>query len=106
MTDVTEGGANIFDDLGLANADELAAKAELMRRIHAIVKRRRLTQRAAADLLGLKQPDVSLLMRGRVAGFSTERLIRCLNALGRDVDIVVRPARRAGKRATVRVVAA
>lgn len=99
---------NIFAALGRPDADELLAKAELAREIERLIKERGLTQTAAARILGVTQPDVSDLFRGRLGGFSMERLYRFLNALGRDVQIVVQPtprARPAGIRALVKVTA-
>jgi predicted XRE-type DNA-binding protein len=87
---VTEGTGNVFEDLGLPEAAALQVKAELTRQIHNIIHRRKLTQAAAARLLGLKQPDVSDLMRGRFIGFSTDRLLKLLNALDRDVEIIIK----------------
>lgn len=99
------GSGNVFADLGFANAGELLARAELLRQLTHIVERRRLTQADVARLLGLKQPDVSKLVRGRfLRRFSTDRLMRFLTALGHDVDIVVRPKVRGRKPAQLRVV--
>ena len=93
---VTEGARNVFADLGLPDADELLAKARLASTISDIITGRHLTQAAAAELLGTTQPNVSNLVNGRLEGFSLERLARFLNALDRDVEIVVkrRPASR------------
>jgi len=87
---VTEGSGNVFADLGLPDADELLAKARLASAISDIIAGRRLTQAAAAELLGTSQPNVSNLVNGRLEGFSLERLARFLNELGRDVEIVVK----------------
>ncbi|MFI5399405.1 MAG: helix-turn-helix domain-containing protein [Candidatus Binatia bacterium] len=95
-------GDNIFADLGRSDADELLAKAELARTIRHLIATRGLTQAAAAGLLGITQPDVSNLHRGRLAGFSMERLYRFLNSLGLDVEIVVQPKPRSRGRARVR----
>ena len=84
---------NVFADLGLNNPEELLAKAELVQRIADIIAERKLTQVRAAKLLGIDQPKVSALLRGKLDGFSTDRLFRFLNALGRDVEIVIRPAK-------------
>jgi len=94
---VTVGSGNVFADLGFANPDEELLKAKLIREIRAIIKRRKLTQAKAATLLGLKQPDVSALVTGRVGKFSIDRLVRCLGRLNYRVDIVIRekPVRRA-----------
>ena len=104
MKRVTESSGNVFADLGLPDPDGLAARAELTRRIVAVVRARALSQRAAAKLLGLRQPDVSLLLRGRWTRFSTDRLLRCLRALGQDVRIVIRPKPR--PRAPARLIVA
>lgn len=97
----TAGSENIFADLGFANPEEELLKAKLIRELRAIIKRRKLTQSKAAELLGLKQPDVSALITGRVAKFSIDRLVRCLDRLNYRVDVVIRhkPARRAAARA-------
>ncbi len=97
---VTVGSGNIFADLGFANPEEELLKAKLVREIRAIIKRRKLTQATAAAMLGLKQPDVSALVNGRVDKFSIDRLVRCLGRLDYKVDVVVRPRpRRASSRA-------
>jgi len=88
---VTLSSGNIFADLGLPDADHLLAKADLAIEISSIIEDRGLTQAEAAEIMGVDQPKVSALVRGRLDGFSMERLYRFLNALGRDVEIVVRP---------------
>ena len=93
---VERSSGNVFADLGLKNAEELLAKAELVQRISDIIAERKLTQVRAAKLLGIDQPKVSALLRGKLDAFSTDRLFRFLNALGRDVEIVIRPARQEG----------
>ncbi len=89
--EVYSSSGNVFADLGLPNADELLIKAQLADQISDLISERNLTQIEAAKILGLDQPKVSALMRGRLAGFSTERLFRLLNALGQDVEIRVVP---------------
>jgi predicted XRE-type DNA-binding protein len=106
MKQVTEGSGNVFKDLEFANSKELLAKAELARQVYLIIKKRGLTQTAAANLLGMKQPDVSLLMRGRLSRFSTDRLIQLLNVLDRDVEIVVKRKSSSKGKGSVRVIAA
>jgi predicted XRE-type DNA-binding protein len=81
----------VFADLGLPNPELALAKAELVQRIRALITARKLTQAKAAALLGLDQPKVSALVRGRVAGYSLDRLFRFLNALGQRVEISVHP---------------
>jgi len=102
---IEEGSGNVFADLGLANADELESKAQLAHRIGEIVRGRHLTQAQAAEVLGATQPMVSKLLNGQLHGFSMERLVRFLNALDRDVEIVVRrrPRSRDHGRTRVRV---
>jgi predicted XRE-type DNA-binding protein len=91
---VTEGTGNVFADLGLPNADQELLKAKLTLQIYRIIKQRGLTQARAAEVLGIKQPHVSLLMRNRAGTFSVGRLIDFLTALGQDVEITVRPTRK------------
>lgn len=93
---VERGGGNVFADLNFPDADAHLLKAELVSRIDGIVRQRGITQTEAARLLGLSQPDVSRLLRGDFRAYSLERLFRLLNALGRDVDIVIRKPRSAG----------
>lgn len=89
--EVEESSGNVFADLGLPEPEARLAKADLAIAITREVRRRDLTQQQAADLLGVAQPDVSNLMRGRLSGYSIERLTRLLNALGHDVEIRIRP---------------
>ncbi|MBI2071560.1 MAG: XRE family transcriptional regulator [Gemmatimonadetes bacterium] len=95
---------NVFADLGLAHPEEELAKAQLVLQIVEIIRARGLTQTAASRVLELPQPKVSLLFRGQVTGFSTDRLIRLLNRLDQDVDIVVRSKPSVRRVARVRVV--
>lgn len=92
---IEESSGNVFADLGLKNPEELLAKAELVHRVCDIIAERKLTQVRAAKLLGIDQPKISALMRGKLDGFSLDRLFRFLNALGSDVEISIRPARQA-----------
>jgi phage-related protein/predicted XRE-type DNA-binding protein len=94
---------NVFADLQLPASDELVAKAALAAQITSIATHRHLTQQETAGLLGTTQPKVSELFAGKLAGFSMERLIRFLNALDRDVCIVVSPKPRRRERGTLRV---
>jgi predicted XRE-type DNA-binding protein len=91
------GSGNVFADIGLPNAEEHLVKAQLVYKISRIMKDRRLTQVEAAGIFGVKQPDVSKMLRGDFRQFSVERLLNFLVALGHDVDIAVKPHR--GKRA-------
>jgi predicted XRE-type DNA-binding protein len=85
------GSGNVFADIGLPNADEHLIKAQLVYKIDALMKARNLKQAEAAQLFGVKQPDVSKMLRGDFRQFSVERLMRFLVALGQDVEIVVKP---------------
>ena len=102
---VARGSGNVFADLGLAKPEERLAKAELARAIGRAIEERSLTQREAAALMGIDQPKVSHVLRGRLADFSTERLMSFLMGLGRDVEIVVRPAPQSRKRGRLHVAA-
>jgi predicted XRE-type DNA-binding protein len=88
---VTPSSGNVFADLGFAEPEEELTKAQLASHIRQIVKRRGLTQVAAAALMGIDQPKVSALLNGRLANFSSERLMRLLTALGQDVEITLKP---------------
>ena len=89
-TAVERGSGNVFADLGFPDADAHLVKAGLVSRIDDIVRDRGLTQTEAGRLMGLSQPDVSRLLRGDFREYSLERLFRLLNALGRDIDIIIR----------------
>jgi predicted XRE-type DNA-binding protein len=82
---------NVFADLGRPNAAEAMVKADLARQIGTIIRDMDLTQTGAARILGVDQPKVSALLRGRLSGFSIDRLIRYAAALGQDVHILIRP---------------
>ncbi len=88
----TRSSGNVFEDLQVRAPSEALAKSELAAIIAQALRARRLTQTAAAHLLGVDQPKVSELLRGRLTRFSTERLLLFLLRLGRDVEIVVRGA--------------
>ncbi|MEX1181992.1 MAG: helix-turn-helix transcriptional regulator [Gemmatimonadota bacterium] len=105
-TRVTPSSGNVFADLGLSNADELLAKAELVRQIGTAIEARSLTQKEAAQVIGTTQPKVSDLLRGRLTGFSMDRLIRFLNALDHDVEIIVKQKPRSRDHGSVKVRAA
>ena len=100
----TRSSGNVFADLGFPRSDELLAKAALADQIAGIVKHRHLTQKETARVLGTGQPKVSELLAGKLDGFSIERLIRYLNALDGDVQIVVTPKPRSRDHATLRVI--
>jgi predicted XRE-type DNA-binding protein len=91
---IEEGSGNIFADLGFANPEQEQIKAHLTLQIYRTLKKRGLTQAKAGEILGVKQPHVSNLMRGRSGNFSVGRLMEFLTALGQDVEITVRPTRK------------
>ena len=103
---IEQGSGNVFADLGYPNAEEALTKARLAQRITEILEKKRLTQIQAAKLLGIDQPKVSKLLRGQLREFSTDRLLRFLNALDQDVEIVIKRKPRSKRQARVSVIAA
>ena len=101
---VTSSSGNVFADIGVAEPEEELAKAQLASRIREVVRRSRLTQVAAAAVMGIDQPKVSALLNGRLTNFSSERLMRLLTRLGQDVEIVVKTKPRRRQRGRIRVV--
>lgn len=87
----TESSGNVFADLGLPNAEEALAKAELAIAINRIMEERALTERETAQMLGTSQSRIHNVRRGRLIGVSTDWLFHALNTLGHDVEINVRP---------------
>ncbi len=75
---------------GLKDGGERFAKVQLAKQINDLVKSRQLKQAEAAEVLGITQPEVSRLANGRLAGFTFDRLYRCLHALNMDVEIIVK----------------
>ena len=98
------GSGNVFKDIGVPNAEEHLLKAQLVFKIDTILKKRHLKQVEAADLFGVRQPDVSKMLRGEFRQFSVERLLRFLVALDQDVEIVVKPHRNRNDAAAMQVV--
>jgi predicted XRE-type DNA-binding protein len=90
----TQGSRNIFADLGLPNPEQELLKAQLTLQIHTILKNSGMTQAEIAKILGVQQPQASLLMRNRAGSFSVGRLMEFLMALRQDVEITVRPTRK------------
>ncbi len=101
---VTPGSGNVFADLGFEEPEEELTKAQLASHIRQAIQRRRLTQVAAAALMGIDQPKVSALLNGRLASFSTDRLMRLLTALGQDVEIVVKEGPSSLEKGRIRVI--
>jgi predicted XRE-type DNA-binding protein len=91
---VVESSGNVFADLGFANPEQELLKAQLLLQIYRTIKERKLTQAQAGEILGVKQPHVSSLMRGQSGAFSVERLMEFLTALGHDIEIAITSSRR------------
>ena len=91
---VTLGSGNVFADLGIPNPEQELLKAELTLQIYRIIKQRNLTQTQAGRILGISRPHVSALARNRAGNFSVGRLLDFLTALGQNVEITVKPARK------------
>ncbi len=101
---VTAGSGNVFADISLPEPDEELTKAQRASQIREVVRRRRLTQVAAASLMGIDQPKVSALLNGRLGNFSSERLMRLLTALGQDIEITVKAKPRNRAYGRIRVI--
>ena len=91
---IRKSSGNVFADLGFGNPERELLKARLTLQIYRLITKRGLTQAEAGAILGIKQPHVSVLMRGQSGAFSVERLMDFLTALGQNVEITIRPARR------------
>lgn len=91
---VEEGTGSVYADLGYADYRDMEIKAQLVTSIAEIIKTRNLTQEQAAKILGLTQPKISGLLKGRFRGISERRLLDCLTRLGQDVEILVKTAPR------------
>lgn len=103
---IVRSSGNVFADLGFANAGERQTKVRLAMAINDVLHRRGLSQAKAAELLDINQPKVSALSNYRLEGFSVERLMRFLNLLNQDVEIIIRNRPRARRPGRVFVTAA
>ena len=92
--DIEQSSGNVYADLGLPDAGEMLVKAQLATKIREIIKARKWTQTEASSVLGVPQPKLSKMLRGEFRGISESKMLDCLAKLGRDVRIVVGPARR------------
>jgi predicted XRE-type DNA-binding protein len=90
---VTYSKASVFHDLNLRDADDLVLRADLMHKVYEIISARGLTQVQAGELMGMDQPRVSALLKGRITKFSTDRLLKALSDLGQNVEVRITPAR-------------
>ena len=104
MFEIEKSSGNVFADLGLPDADEMLIKSRLVGKIGEIIRSRKWTQEEAAQVLGMTQPKLSKMLRGQFHGISQSKLLEYLAKLGRDVQIVVGPARRTKKPGRVDVV--
>lgn len=104
MSKIEHGSTNVYADLGMADAEEMLVKAQLATKIGDILRRRKLTQVQAAELLGITQPKLSGLLRGQFRGISEAKMLECLTRLGRDIEIVVKSAPRSRTEGQVSVV--
>jgi predicted XRE-type DNA-binding protein len=96
-----EGSGNVFEDIGVRNPEESLVRAKLAKKIAERIHEKGLRQNQVADILGVDQSKVSKLVRGRISGFTSDRLLRYLNALGCDVRIEVRQTKAIQRRGTV-----
>ena len=103
MRGIEQGSTNVYADLGMSDAEEMLVKAQLSAKIAEIIKNRKMTQVQAAELLGMPQPKLSNMLRGRFRGISEAKMLDCLTRLGRDVQIVVKTASRSRKTGHVSV---
>jgi predicted XRE-type DNA-binding protein len=103
MAKITKGSRNVYADLGLPDAQSMLLKAGLAAEIGRIIRKRKLSQLRAADVLGISQPKLSNILRGHFRGVSEAKMIECLTRLGHDVKVEIRPARRSSDQGEVRV---
>ena len=94
---VEASSGNIFADLGLPDAEEMLLKSTIVIELRRLISERKLTQTAAAKLIGISQADLSRIMRGQFRGYSEAKLMRMLTAFGQDVEITTRPRRKSGE---------
>jgi predicted XRE-type DNA-binding protein len=94
---VEVGSRNIFADLGLPDAEDMLLKSTIVIELRRLIAKRKLTQTAAAKLIGVSQADLSKILRGQFRGYSESRLMRMLTVFDQDVEITTRPHRRSGK---------
>ena len=103
---IVRGSGNVFADLDFPDAEERQTKLRLAYALNTVIDAQRLTQDEAAKRLGLNQPKVSALRNYKLEGFSVERLMTLLNALDRDIEIVIRKKPKSRPAARISVVAA
>ncbi|HEX9625380.1 MAG TPA: helix-turn-helix transcriptional regulator [Acidiferrobacterales bacterium] len=94
---VEMSSGNIFADLGLPDAEAHFLKAQIVSEIYRLTHERKLTQSQAGERMGISQPEVSRLFKGNFREYSVDRLMGFLTAFDRDIEIVVKPHKKAGK---------
>jgi len=104
MIEIEESTGNVYEDLGHVDANEMRVKAQLAAKIGEIIKARHLTQVQASEILGLSQPKLSEMLRGKFRGISEAKMMECLSRLGRDVQIIVKSAPRSRREGRIEVV--
>ena len=100
---IHKGSDNVFADIGVTHPERVQARAQVMFLVSDIIKKRGLTQKQAAAILGIPQSKVSCLVNGRLSNFSMDHLFELLNALDTDVEIIVKPKTKEEKSATTHV---
>lgn len=100
---VIASSGNVYADTGHPNPEEAMAKAELAILISDAIKQKKLTQKKAAELMGVDQPKISAIIRGQLSGFTIDRLFRFLIALGMDIIIEAKPHNRKDNLAHIQV---
>ena len=100
---IHRGSGNVFEDAGVGHPDRVRTRAQVMFRIAEIIQERNLTQKQATKLLRIPQSKVSCLMNGKLSMFSLDFLFEILNALDKDVEIIIHPKRSDEKTATTHV---
>ena len=103
---IYRGSGNVFEDIAAHQPERLLARAQIMFRLSEIIKQRNLIQEEASKLLHIPQSKISCLMNGKLSMFSLDHLFELLNALGRDVDIIIKEKHKEEKIATTNVVLA
>ena len=103
---VAAGSDNIFADLGLPDAETHFLKAQIVSEIYRLTKQRKLTQGQVGKRMGISQPEVSRMFKGNFREYSIDRLMEFLTTFNRDVEIVVRPHKKAGRSGRIRFIAA
>ncbi len=99
--EVIRGSSNVFADLGLPDAETLFLKAQLVAELYRLTTERKLTRSQAGELMGITQPELSRMFKGKLREYSVERLLGFLTAFEQDVEIIVRPHPKAGEAGTI-----